>query len=67
MIIKRPAAAGRIFLLSAMSLALAAQEPVPAPQGAPGEPPKEKPRESWAAESQPVAVSRTPGQVVIFR
>jgi len=66
MIPKRPAMVGRTFLLSTLSLTLLAQEPGPAPQGAPGGPPQEKPRESWAAESRPVAVARTPGQVVLF-
>ncbi|WP_257308796.1 TonB-dependent receptor plug domain-containing protein [Geothrix fuzhouensis] len=66
MIITRPATAGRIVLLSALTLALAAQAPVPPVQGAPGEPPKDEHKESWAAESRPVSVSRTPGQVAIF-
>lgn len=46
---------GPAFLLTALASALAAQAPE-AP----------KPPESWAAESRPVAVSRTPGQVEVF-
>ena len=51
--------AGRSILLSALALALAAQETAP--------PPAEKPPlESWAAESKPVPVKQTPGQVRVF-
>ena len=66
MTLERPAIAGRIVLLSALTLALAAQAPVPPLQGAPGEPLKDEHKESWAAESRPVPVTRTPGQVAIF-
>lgn len=49
------------LLLSTLSLALAAQEQAP-----PVDPDARKPLESWAAESRPVALSRTPGQVRVF-
>ncbi len=56
---KSPAAACRALLLSALCLSLAAQEATPEPAG-------DRPPESWAAEAQPVALARTPGQVVVF-
>ncbi|HJW73857.1 MAG TPA: TonB-dependent receptor plug domain-containing protein [Geothrix sp.] len=62
--------AGFYILLSSLPLILAAQEQVPAPPQDPAlsvpTPAPPKPPESWAAESQPVQVGRTPGQVEIF-
>ncbi len=43
------------------TMALAAQEQAP-----PMDPDAKQPLESWAAESRPVAVGRTPGQVKVF-
>lgn len=45
---------GSSLLLPVLACVLAAQEPAP------------KPPETWAAESRPVAVDRTPGQVAVF-
>ena len=69
MTIKRAGAAGLYLLLSLLPLNLGAQE-----QDAPALTAKAqqvalasvKAPESWAAESRPVPVSRTPGQVAIF-
>jgi len=58
--------AGLTFLLSTLSLALAAQGQPPAPSEAPAAPREKKPPESWAAEAQPVPVGQTPGQVALF-
>lgn len=69
MILKPTSTAGLYLLLSTLSLTLTAQEQGPPRPGAPDaaiQPEAKKPLESWAAESQPVAVSRTPGQVQIF-
>ncbi|WP_243383507.1 TonB-dependent receptor plug domain-containing protein [Geothrix alkalitolerans] len=60
MIHKPTALAGLVLLLAAGGALPALESPE---SGVPGQ---EKPRESWAAESRPVAVSRTPGQVAIF-
>lgn len=49
------------ILLPALPLILTAQE---APD--PSAPAQGQPVESWAAESRPVAVGRTPGQVLVF-
>lgn len=54
------------FVLSALSLTLAAQEQGSQVPMAPAVVDAIKPPESWAAESQPVALSRTPGQVSLF-
>ena len=60
MILKPTSTARAYLLLPALPVMLAAQVQAPPPsQAAP-------PRESWAAESRPVPVSRTPGQVLIF-
>jgi len=55
------ATTGARLLLSALSLTLAAQDQAP-----PADAEARKPLESWAAESRPVALSRTPGQVRVF-
>lgn len=55
------ATTGARLLLSALSLTLAAQDQAPPVNAEAG-----KPLESWAAESRPVALGRTPGQVRIF-
>lgn len=55
------ATTGARLLLSALSLTLAAQGQAPPVNAEAG-----KPLESWAAESRPVALGRTPGQVRIF-
>ncbi|MBK8572254.1 MAG: TonB-dependent receptor plug domain-containing protein [Holophagaceae bacterium] len=55
------ATAGARLLLPALCLTLAAQDQAP-----PVDPDARKPLESWAAESLPVALSRTPAQVRVF-
>lgn len=61
MTVMNTAKTGSRLLLSALSLCLAAQDQAP-----PVEPEGKKPPESWAAESRPVALSRTPGQIRVF-
>jgi hypothetical protein len=56
--------AGVYLLLPMLSLPLAAQEALPSAAQAVGE--AIKPPETWAAESRPVAIGRTPGQVSVF-
>jgi len=58
---KRPSPARLAFLLPAFTLPLAAQTSAPAV-----DPDAKPPVESWAAESRPVALGRTPGQVKVF-
>lgn len=61
----------RSFLSGLLATTLGAQEPPqpppPTPPGVPpGAPPQPQGPESWAAESRPVAATRTPSQVRIF-
>ena len=60
MTLKPSARVGLRLLLAALPLALVAQDQAPAP---PATPPKS---ESWAAEAQPIPITRTPGQVTVF-
>jgi len=66
MSLKPSVTAGFSFLLSTLSLTLIGQEQGALASATQAATEAAKPPESWAAESRPVAVGRTPGQVLLF-